>query len=198
MTVALTYAEVEALDPQPVHLSRAVELLGGKWTTPIDAETARRRGICLSDIVCILSRLAKREPDVARCLRLWAADCAARVLPIYESRYPADHRPRDAIIATRQYARGEIARHLLPLIWRTRQYVWMELWARTADAAAAAAANAAYYSIVTYYAADAAYFAGAAMGDTVNAERAWQFERLCAWLSDNEPDDWPLMDREAA
>jgi hypothetical protein len=34
----------------------------------------------------------------------WAADCAERVLPFFESEYPADGRPRDAIKACRAWA----------------------------------------------------------------------------------------------
>lgn len=40
--------------------------------------------------------------------RLFAADCAERVLPVFEKHVPGDDRPRKAIEATRSYARGEI------------------------------------------------------------------------------------------
>ena len=40
--------------------------------------------------------------------RLFAADCAERVLPIFEKKHPDDTRPREAIEAARQFARGEI------------------------------------------------------------------------------------------
>jgi hypothetical protein len=43
-----------------------------------------------------------------RDLRLFAADCAEQVLPIFEHEYPEDKRPRNAIKVLRQYARGEI------------------------------------------------------------------------------------------
>ena len=32
-------------------------------------------------------------------LAIWAIDCAERVLPYFEKRYPKDHRPRNAIKA---------------------------------------------------------------------------------------------------
>jgi hypothetical protein len=38
----------------------------------------------------------------------WAADCAERVLPLFESEAPGDSRPRDAIARTRAFARGEL------------------------------------------------------------------------------------------
>ena len=41
-------------------------------------------------------------------LALWAAKCAKRVLPYFESVYPKDDRPRKAIEAARLWARGKI------------------------------------------------------------------------------------------
>ena len=38
----------------------------------------------------------------------WAADCAERVLVLFETEAPADGRPRDAIARTRAFARGEL------------------------------------------------------------------------------------------
>ena len=61
------------------------------------------------------------------------------------------------------------------------------------DAARAAARDAARYA-----AWDAAWAAArhapwdAARAAASAAEENWQFDRLIAWLSDNEPDDWPL------
>src|SRR5579875_3435077 len=39
---------------------------------------------------------------------MWAADCAERVLAIFEAEAPADRRPRDAIARARAFARGEL------------------------------------------------------------------------------------------
>lgn len=41
-------------------------------------------------------------------LALWAATCAEHVLPLFESVYPDDPRPRQAIEHTRAWVRGEI------------------------------------------------------------------------------------------
>jgi len=41
-------------------------------------------------------------------LRLFAADCAEHVLPLFEEQFPDDDRPRRAIEAARAFARGEI------------------------------------------------------------------------------------------
>ncbi|MCT1619477.1 hypothetical protein M3B33_10290 [Janibacter hoylei] len=43
-----------------------------------------------------------------RMLALWAADCAAHVLPHFEAAAPADRRPREAIAAARAWAAGEM------------------------------------------------------------------------------------------
>ena len=90
-------------------------------------------------------------------LRLFAADCAEHVLPIYEAAYPDDDRPRRAIEAARAFARGEID-----------EVAW--------DAARAVAVDAALAARAGWGAAvDAAWDAVAAAGA---AEKAWQREQF--------------------
>lgn len=43
-----------------------------------------------------------------RLVALWAADCAERVLPLFETEAPDDDRARDGIERTRAYGRGEL------------------------------------------------------------------------------------------
>ena len=43
-----------------------------------------------------------------RLVALWAADCAERVLPLFEAEAPEDDRVRDGIERTRAYGRGEL------------------------------------------------------------------------------------------
>jgi hypothetical protein len=43
-----------------------------------------------------------------RIVALWAADCAERVLVLFETEAPGDPRPREAIARTRAFARGEL------------------------------------------------------------------------------------------
>jgi hypothetical protein len=43
-----------------------------------------------------------------RIVAAWAADCAERVLELFEAEAPEDSRPRDAIARTRAFARGEL------------------------------------------------------------------------------------------
>jgi hypothetical protein len=48
-----------------------------------------------------------QEQELLRAVALWAADCAELALPIFESRHPADTRPRQAIDAGREFGRGK-------------------------------------------------------------------------------------------
>ncbi len=43
-----------------------------------------------------------------RLLAAWAADCAQRVLAVFEAAAPDDHRPRESLARTRAFARGEL------------------------------------------------------------------------------------------
>ena len=49
--------------------------------------------------------------------RLFACDCAERVLPIYENIHPGDTRPRKAIETTRKFANGEATAEELAAAW---------------------------------------------------------------------------------
>src|SRR5437764_14210533 len=44
-----------------------------------------------------------------RIVAVWAADCAERVLGLFEAEAPGDNRPREAIARTRAFARGELS-----------------------------------------------------------------------------------------
>lgn len=55
----------------------------------------------------MVSSQALSEAD-RRIVALWAADCADRVLGLFEAEAPEDDRPRDAIARTRAFARGEL------------------------------------------------------------------------------------------
>ena len=49
----------------------------------------------------------KLSLDDLRVVGDWTADCAGRVLPLFEAKAPADTRPREAIEGIRVFARGE-------------------------------------------------------------------------------------------
>jgi len=95
-------------------------------------------------------------------LRLWAADCAEHVLHIFETKYPEDDRPRKAIEAVRQFARGAIG---------------------AAEAARAARAARAAGAAVDAVNARAAWNARNAV-DAWAAEETWQTQRLLWYLED--------------
>jgi hypothetical protein len=118
-----------------------------------------------------------------RLVALWAADCAERVLPIFEAASPEDPRPRDAIARTRAYARGE-----LDTASQIRNRFGGGSAARDAASPAAAAARAAgQASAVCHmgaHALGAAAFAARAIGlqtgnpDAIDAEILWQVQHM--------------------
>lgn len=152
----ITLGQLAKLDPCEGKLAEMREKLPKRRR--ITAQMARAAGVSFDDIAWAASAMARVDKDVDRRLRLWAADCAAHVLHIYE-KSETNTAPRDAIIAARQYARGEIG-----------------------DAARVAARDAAGAA-----ARDAAWAAAWAAAGA--AEESWQFDRLIMWLSDNEPED---------
>jgi immunity protein 5 of polymorphic toxin system len=82
-----------------------------------------------------------------RLLGLWAADCAARALPLFEVRAPSDTRPRKAIEGILAFARGEKRNEQL------RSLAWAAHAAarEVGDPVATAAARAAGYAAATAY-----------------------------------------------
>ena len=122
-------------------------------------------------------------------LRLFAADCAEHVLPIFEKKYPKDNRPRLAIQAARAFAEGKISANAM-LEARSAAYAAYAVADAVADAAAYAAAYAAYayaayaaYAVAdaaayaAYAVADAAAYAAAAYAAAADAAAARQKER---------------------
>jgi len=120
-----------------------------------------------------------------RALALWAVDCAEHVLPIFETKYPADDRPRKAIEAGRAWARGDIA------VPEARKAAFAAHAARDADEPAVrAAAHAAGHAAATAHVADHALHAAAyaveaiahASGTVADfaaaREREWQVRHL--------------------
>ena len=135
-----------------LHLCREKDLLG--WIAPT-LWLAEHDG----ELVDAGDKLVVRRARVVgrldgwneRTARLFAADCAERVLPLFESRYPDDDRPRKAIEAARLLANGEIG--------------------SAADSAAHSAAYSAAHSAAYSAAGSAAYSAA-------RSAREWQTVRL--------------------
>lgn len=77
----------------------------------------------------------------------WAADCAERVLALFEAKAPADTRPRDAIEGARAFAlAGKRTAHLRRLAWAA-----FATASEVGDPVATAAARAAGLAAATPY-----------------------------------------------
>ena len=105
--LTLTFAKAKSEGACDVSYRKMVKHLGGvtKYglNTPVPIETIL--DVCgFGDAVWALIAINADRP-----LSLFAADCAERVLPIYEKEYPEDQRPRQAIEAARAFVRGEIS-----------------------------------------------------------------------------------------
>ena len=114
--------------------------------------------------------LRKCEGWNERTARLFACDCAERVLPIFEKEYPDNKRPRNAIEVARKFANGDATQEELAA---ARAAAWAAGGA-AGGAAAWTAARAAAGAAAGYAARDAA---GA-------AEQKWQNEKLMESLND--------------
>jgi len=97
-------------------------------------------------------------------IRLFACDCAERVLPIFEKYYPNNNRIRKVIEVSREYAYG---RATIKELIAARAAAWAATSA-AASAAAWAAASAAAWAAASAATSDAAS----------DAEREWQKNRL--------------------
>lgn len=122
-----------------------------------------------------------------RIVAMWAADCAERVLGLFEAEAPEDRRPRDAIVRTRAFARGEldVAGEI------RRRFVGSDAARDVGAPAAAAAARAAGQAAAiphmgahalgaAAYAAKAAGLAAPGQPDAVTEEIRWQLGHMSA------------------
>jgi hypothetical protein len=122
-----------------------------------------------------------------RLVAAWAADCAERVLGLFEADAPADARPRAAIARTRAFARGELntAEEI------RRRFVGSvpadEVKAPAAAAAARAAGQAAAICHMgahalgaAAYAVKAASLAAPGRPEVVDDEIRWQLDHMTA------------------
>lgn len=131
----------------------------------------------------MLSRQALSETD-RRLVATWAADCAERVLPLFEEEAPDDDRPRDAITRARAYGAGELS---TADEIRRRFVAGRAAKSVTAPAAIAAARSAAQASGVAHmgaHAFGAAAYAVKAITAVRPAEReaevTWQLQHMTA------------------
>ncbi len=119
-------------------------------------------------------------------LAIWAIDCAERVMPYFEEKYPQDHRPRQAIetlqtwIETGVFQMAVIRKASLDAHAAARE-VGEDSPARSAARAAGQAVATAHVPRHAYgpamYAQQAIYRATNSM-DAVESERNWQYQHL--------------------
>ncbi len=122
-------------------------------------------------------------------LAIWAADCAERVLPFFEERYPEDHRPREAIEALRAWVHTGVFK--MADIRSTALAAHSAARDVEEDDAARSAARATGQALATAHvprhALAAAMYAATAVRDSTNPsdadaatirERTWQYQHL--------------------
>jgi hypothetical protein len=133
-------------------------------------------------------------------LAAWAADCAERVMPYFEQAHPTDHRPRNAIEASREWVRtgvfrmADIRRASLASHAAARE-VGADNAARSAARAAGQAVatahvpthsiGAANYALQAIHRATSTSAADAAIAK----ERDWQYHHLLELRRTFEADD---------
>ncbi len=122
-------------------------------------------------------------------LGVWAADCAERVLPWFEEKYPEDRRPRTAIITLREWiATGTFRMAVIRKASLDSHAAARDVGEDNAARSAARAAGQAVATVhVASHAAGAAIYAlqavslNAEPGEAeavVAAEKEWQYRRL--------------------
>jgi hypothetical protein len=120
-----------------------------------------------------------------RVVAAWAADCAERVLAVFEAEMPGDDRPRALIARTRAFARGrlstaeEIRRRFIGGVGAS------EVIVPAAAAVSRAAGQAAAVCHMGAHALGAAAYAARAVGlsrperpETVDDEITWQVDHM--------------------
>lgn len=117
-----------------------------------------------------------------RAIAAWAANCAERVLPIFELAAPADTRPRDAIDGVRAFVRGEMRIGPVRVLSAKAHAAAREVQVPSATAAARAAGHAAGVAHMAAHARGVVYAAIAAgLDNPINPnataeESLWQME----------------------
>ena len=136
--------------------------------------------------------MATRSPQTLseadrRLVAAWAADCAERVLGLFEAEAPGDDGPRAAIARARAFARGELGAAELIRRRFEGSAATPEVVAPQAVAAARAAGQAAAVAHMGAHALGAAAYAAKAAGlaapegsDAVGRELRWQVGHMSA------------------
>ena len=159
------------------HICRPDDLV--YWLDETIYEVEYEGKIVEDDNKCVVRRarlLRRVETWTERTARLFAADCAEHILHIFETEYPDDDRPRNAIQAARDYANGLITESELEEMWYASWY------ASAAEYAAASAAWSARSAACSAEYAACSAARSAARSAAWYAERSWQTEKLFEYL----------------
>lgn len=153
----------------------------------------RRPVIAVTELDGRIEELARASDH--QVLAFWAADCAERVLPYFETEHPGDGRPRTAIDTCREWARtgvfrmAEIREASLDAHAAAREaaeYSPARSAARAAGQAVATAHVPTHAIAAARYAATAVRDASGNADTDVLEEREWQYRRLLELSSRQE------------
>jgi hypothetical protein len=131
-----------------------------------------------------IDRLARSSDH--RVLAIWAAECAERVLPLFEKEFPQDDRPRTAILKLREWERtglfqmAEVHKASLNAHAAAREAKAgsSAQFAARACGQAMATAHVKTHSIAAAWYAAKAIWAKEGKAREVQSEREWQYDRL--------------------
>jgi len=123
-----------------------------------------------------------------RLLAEWAADCAERVVPLFEAVRPADVRPRQAIEQARAWARGEITMSQARTAAGKANAAARDLSGAARHAAYAAGQAAAVAHVAAHELGAAAYAIKAVRAAASDSECDLAGRRECQWQRERLPD----------
>ena len=126
--------------------------------------------------------------DEHRLLAIWAADCAAHVLPLFEGAQPGDDRPRRAIERIRAWSRDEVTMTEARAAGGHAMAAARELRGPAREAAFAAAQAACVAHVAEHELGAAAYAIRAARAAAPAGDRATAGRRECRWQREQLPD----------
>lgn len=121
-------------------------------------------------------------------LAVWAADCAAHVLPLFEAVEPDDERPRRAIELARAWARGEVRMTEARTAAGHANAAARELRGAARFAAYAAAQAAAVAHVAAHELGAAAYAIKAVRAAAPKGEGEAAGRRECRWQREQLPE----------
>lgn len=178
------------------HLRRALGPGWGKEKPIPILRVLRENG--LADALWALRAVPEKQAATRdKIAHLLAADYAAHVLHVFESRFPTDTRPRDCIVAARLFARGKVTRRELAVAGAAAEDAAWEaksVFAPHTETPASMAAAAAMSTVWGCYALNGdmtvTFYASAGV------EREWQAARFVKYLrSSTLPRPIPLPRR---